>query len=78
MKGLQKFCPALWFSGFFGLGFIVHLVRLISGVTVTVGDRPIPMATSLAIVVVFGTLSILLLFAGMKRPCDEKKTVCGH
>lgn len=70
----KKFCPAIWFSGFFALGFLVHLLRLVLQVPLSIWDKPVPMATSVGVVIVFGVLSAGFLFAGLKRPCDEKKT----
>ena len=78
MNDNKKFCPAMWMSCFFGLGFVVHLLRIIIGVPVTIGETSIPMATSGVIVVVFGLLSVGLLVLSLKRPCDNKSAVCGH
>lgn len=78
MNENKRFCPAMWLSGFFGLGFAVHLLRLILRVPVTIGEAPISMALSGVIVVVFGLLSVGLLVLSLKRPCDKKSTICGH
>ena len=63
------FCPALWFSGFFGLGTLVHLVRLLFRVPVILGTWHVPLRFSALAVVVFGALSLGLLYAACKRPC---------
>jgi len=68
----RKFCPALWFSGFFGLGAIVHLIRLLTRVSLIVGNYQVPLGVSLVVFVVFGGLSLGLLFVGLKRPCYKK------
>jgi hypothetical protein len=68
-----RFCPALWFSGFFGLGAVVHVVRLITGFSVVIGGREIPLEFSGVAVIVFGILSVGLLILSLKRPCETKK-----
>lgn len=73
MNQEKRFCPAVWFSGFFGLGAVAHAVRLVFRVPVTVGSFEVPPALSAALVVVFTALSAGLLCAGLKRPCCEKK-----
>ena len=73
----KKFCPAMWFSGFFALGFLVHALRLILGVPVSIGSQAIPMSVSVVVVIVAGALSLGLLVLSMKRPCDSEKTPCG-
>ena len=65
-------CPAIWFSGFFGLGALVHLVRLLLRVSLIVGGTQIPLSTSTLVVVLFGALSIGLLILGCKKPCCDK------
>ena len=69
----HKICPAVWFSGFFGLGALVHLARLLLRISLVVAGHPIPMGASLALVVVFGGLSVGLLFVGIRRPCCPKE-----
>ena len=66
----NKFCPALWFSGFFGLGAVAHLIRLIAGFSVVIAGREIPVSLSGVVVVVFGGLSVGLLFLSLRRPCE--------
>ena len=62
-------CRAIWFSGFFGLGAVVHLVRLVFHVPVTLGTWAVPFGFSAVLVLVFGGLSAGLLYVGCKRPC---------
>lgn len=68
-KTSGKFCPALWFSGFFGLGAVVHLVRLLLRVPVIVGTWHVPLRFSALAVAIFGGLSLALLYAACRRPC---------
>ena len=68
-----KFCPAMWLSGFFGVGALIHLVRLIAGFSLVVAGREISLAMSGAIALVFGILSAGLLVLSLKRPCETKK-----
>ena len=67
----KKFCPAIWFSGFFGLGAVVHLIRLILRVPMIIGGFNVPLGLSAAVAVVFGALSIGLLCLGLKQPCGK-------
>ena len=60
---------AIWFSGFFGLGTLVHLIRLILRVPVTLGTWAVPLKVSAALVVVFGFLSFWMLRAGRGKSC---------
>lgn len=75
MEEMRRFCPALWFSGFFGLAALAHLVRLALKVPVTVGTVSVPMSASVLVAAVAGALSVGLLVAALKRPCspDSKK-----
>ena len=68
-----KFCPALWFSGFFGLGALAHLVRLILGFSIVIAGREIPIVFSAVIALVFGVFSVGLLIVSIKRPCETGK-----
>lgn len=68
-KNGRSFCPATWFSGFFGLGVVVHLVRLIFRVPVTLGTWAVPLGFSIGMVVLFGALSLGFLAVACKRPC---------
>ncbi len=75
-----KFCPAMWLSGFFGLGAIVHLVRLVAGFSVVIAGHEISRVVSGGVVAVFGTLSVGLFVLSMKRPCENGKegsSICG-
>ena len=72
-KGKVKFCPAMWFSGFFGLGAVAHFVRLMTGFSVVIAGREIPFAASGIAVLVFGILSVGLLIVSLKRPCETKR-----
>lgn len=73
VEHFHKICPAVWFSGFFGLGAFVHLVRLLFRFPVMVGGYDIPMAPSAVIVVLLGALSVGLLWVGIRRPCCPKE-----
>ena len=72
-KVKAKFCPAMWFSGFFALGAVVHLIRLIAGLSVVIAGREIPLAFSGIALLIFGILSAGLLILSLKRPCETKK-----
>ena len=61
----------MWFSGFFALGVVVHIVRLIAGFSVVIAGREIPLAASGIAVLVFGILSAGLLILRLKRPCEN-------
>jgi len=73
MEGKHSICPAVWFSGFFGLGAIVHLVRLVLRFPLMVGSYEVPLTVSAILVLVLGAFSIGLLFLGWRRPCCSKK-----
>jgi len=74
MEGNQaKICPAVWFSGFFGLGALVHLVRFFLRFPLVVGTFEVPLGLSLLLAVILGTLSLGLLYVGMRRPCCRKE-----
>ncbi len=66
-------CPAIWFSGFFGLGTLVHLIRLLLGFPVAISHWVVPLRVSAVLVVVFGGLSAALLYLGCKWPCCAAK-----
>ena len=70
---VHKICPAVWFSGFFGLGALVHFIRLVLRIPVVVGSFAIPFKLSLILVVVLGGLSLGLLCMGVNRPCCKKE-----
>jgi hypothetical protein len=69
----HKICPAVWFSGFFGLGTVVHLVRSILRFPLVVGAFEVPLALSLLLTVLLGGLSIALLWVGLRRPCCKEE-----
>lgn len=66
-------CPAIWLSGFFALGAIVHVVRLLFRFSLIVGGYEIPLGVSALVAVVLGGLSIGLLILGCKKPCCSKE-----
>lgn len=72
-KMKSRFCPAMWFSGFFGLGALIHLVRFIAGFSLVVGGREIPLSVSGTLALVLGILSLALLIVSLKRPCEAGK-----
>ena len=59
-----KCCAAMWWSGFFALAFVGHAVRLVTRAQVQLGDWPVPMGLSIAIVIVAGLLSFILCKKG--------------
>ncbi len=67
----KKSGMSVWFSGFFGLGATVHLIRLLLRFPVTIGTWQVPMSVSVAIAVVFGALSLFLLKAGCCGRCAK-------
>lgn len=70
----NKFCPAAWFSGFFGLGALVHLVRFILGFSLVVDGRAVPLVLSGFLALVLGILSVGLLIISVKKPCETGKS----
>lgn len=76
-----KFCPAMWLSGFFALGAVVHLVRFLFQISLTVGGHEIPLTVSFVLGLVLGAFSLALGIAGLKRPCEKNQkmgTCCKH
>ena len=71
----KKFCLSTWFSGFFGLGALVHLVRSILKFPLVVNNYEVPISLSVTLAVVLGALSLILLYVGCKKACCEKKEV---
>ena len=67
----NKFCPAMWFSGFFGLGAIAHLIRLTIGFSLAVNGWEVPRVVSAIFVAVAGSLSVGLFVLSIKRPCES-------
>jgi hypothetical protein len=81
MEESRRFCPAVWFSGFFALGAAVHLIRGISGVQLVVGGFEVPIGMSFAIAGIFGMLSVGLAVLGVKRKCVSGRgpeSCCQH
>ena len=72
-KMKTKFCPAMWFSGFFGLAALVHLVRFFVGFSIMIVGREVPLELSGLIALITGILSVGLLILSLKRPCDAGK-----
>ena len=68
-----QFCPAMWLSGFFALGALVHLVRLIGGFSLVVAGHAIPLAVSGWFALIAGIFSIGFLIVSLKRPCEKGK-----
>ncbi len=66
-KMTTKFSPFLWFSGFFALGAIVHLIRFIFRLNLMVAGREVPLAVSGYLVLGFGVLSIWLWIVPIKK-----------
>ena len=62
---------AVWVSGFFGLGAVVHGMRLLLRVPVTVGAWAVPLRISAVLVLLFSALSVGLLWAAYRG------SVCG-
>ena len=67
----RKFCPAIWLSGFFALGALVHLARVILGFSLVVAGREIPISASIGLCIGLGVLSVGALALGLKRPCES-------
>ena len=67
----RSFCSALavWFSGFFGLGAIVHGTRLILRLPLVVGTFAVPLRLSAVAVVILSILSVGLLYLVCRRTC---------
>ena len=72
----SKFCPAIWFSGFFGLGAVVHLVRFLLQVPVMIGTFEVPLKLSAVLFLMLAGLSAGLLILGLKRPCGGARSCC--
>ena len=71
----KKLCLATWFSGFFGLGALLHLVRSIVKFPLVVNNYDVPVSISMILALVLGALSLTLLYVSCKKPCCEKKEV---
>lgn len=69
----MKFCPAMWFSGFFGFGALVHAIRFVTRFDIAVNGQEIPLSASGVLALVFGIFSIGLLILSLKKPCESGK-----
>ncbi len=68
-----KCCTFSWFSGFFALPALVHLVRLVTKTQVQIGDWIVPMSFSIGTMVVAGVLSLVLCKTACKAcACSAK------
>jgi hypothetical protein len=72
MKIKSKFCPALWFSGFFATAALVHIVRFFAGWDLRVGGLEVPLVASGVAGTVLLLVSLGFLAAGIGRPCERK------
>ena len=64
----------IWFSGVFGAGAIIHILRLLFQVPVTIGNYQMPMSLSMWVALIAGMLSLSLLgFC----PCSCMSNKCG-
>ncbi len=61
----------MWFSGFFALGALVHLVRSILGFSLVIAGIEISVGTSMILAVVLAAVSAGLLVVSLKRPCES-------
>ena len=53
---------AIWLSGFFGIAGLMHVLRFILKIQLSVGMREIPLAVSLIVGLVFLMFSAILLW----------------
>ena len=60
-----KCSVAMWWSGFFALAALVHVVRLVVHIQVQLGSWMVPMGFSIIIVIIAG----LLAFVFCKKGC---------
>ena len=68
-----KCCSLMWWSGFFALASLVHIVRLISRIQVQVGIWVVPMQASIGVAIIAGLISLFLCKAGCGAcNCKEK------
>ena len=59
-----KCCAAMWWSGFFALAAVVHVVRLVARAEVQIGTFVVPMGVSIGVAIVAGTLSLIFCKKG--------------
>ena len=64
-----KCCVPMWWTGFFALAFIGHVVRLVARARVQLGNWPVPMGFSVVIAIIAG----LLAFIFYKKACGACK-----
>ena len=60
-----KCCSAMWWSGFFGLAAVAHVLRLVFRPDIQFNGVPVPAGFSIVIVAVAGALS----FFFCKKAC---------
>ncbi len=77
MGSSGKGCAPIWFSGFFGLGAIMHLVRSVLKFPLVVNNFEVPLSLSLTLAVVLGALSLVLLYVGCRPACCRKEETSG-
>lgn len=73
-KGEARFCPAMWLSGFFALGALVHLVRFVLKFGLVVAGHEISVGTSGMLGLGLAVLSIAFLVVSLKKPCERKES----
>ena len=68
-----KCCYFSWLSGFFALASLMHIIRLVAQVDVTVGTFSPPMGLSVAVAVIAGGLSLFFCNLGCRAcACGPK------
>jgi hypothetical protein len=65
----------MWLSGFFGLAVVAHVIRLVLGFTIQIGETAVPVSWSVAIVVIAGILSAVFYKMGCGN-CGCSKKEC--
>lgn len=68
-------CGFMWLSGIFALAAVVHLIRLVLGFSLQIGETVVPMNVSVVIAVVAGILSVVLCKMGCGN-CGCSKKEC--
>ena len=64
-----KCCSMMWWSGFFALAAVAHIVRLVVRPVIQINGWTAPMALSIGIVLVAGVLSFVF--------CEKGCGACG-
>ena len=59
-----KCCCAMWWSGFFGLAALAHLIRLVARIPLVVNNWAVPMTVSIGVAIVAGALSFFFCKKG--------------